>query len=359
MGSKIRSTWVFGAAVSLAGLAWAGPLDTSVVDKDATWLFHLNVEAGMASSCGRFAQEGMEKEPDMKEAIKKFGLDPTKEIKGFTVYGFKPGEDDGVAVLVATTAVDALGEKLAAQGLENFETHKANGAVLYTWKLDGHTWHMAIRPTAKGDERVVLLASTQSQLDSGLAVVAGTKPSINALDKAGPEAAMLTRPSDHSIVFIVARGLGESPKFKTSLIKEAKSLSIDVGEDSTNTGVKETYANAAIIATDGPTALNMQQMIQGMIGFASMAAKNNDAKGFGDCLRALKVTADGSKVLITARTKSDDLVAQLKDLNPAIKAGGDGTVAVSLQKDIGNDGDKKSTDDNGKKTPEKPHEKKD
>ncbi len=367
MGSKIaiRSAWVLGAAVSLAGLArlaWAGPLDTSVVDQDATWMFHLNVEAGMASTCGRFTTDTMQKDPGMQEAVKKFGLDPTKEIKGFTVYGFKPGEDDGVAVLVTTTAVDSLGEKLEAQGLENFETHKSDGAVLYTWKLDGHTWHMAIRPTTKGDERFVLLASTQKQLDAGLAVVAGSKPSVKSLDENGPAAGMLVKPSENSIVFIAARGLGDSPKFKTSFIKEAKSLFIDVGEDSNAAGIKETYAKAAISAKDAPTATNMQQMIQGMIGFASIAAKDNDAKDMVTCLQALKVSADGSKVIVTARTKSEDLLNELKDLNAAIKAGGDGTMEVSLQKGNTKDGDKKKpdkADDDDKKAPEKKPDKKD
>ena len=356
MGSTIliRSAWATGAAVSLLGLArlaWAGPLDPSVVDKDATWMFHLNVEAGVASTCGRFATDGMAEDHDMQEAIKKFGLDPAKEIKGFTVYGFKPGEDDGLAVLVTTTAVDGLEQKLAAAGLESFESHKADGATITTWKKDGHTWHMAVRPTPKGDERFVLLASTQSALDSGLAVVAGTRPSVKALDADGPGAAMLAKPSAHSIVFIAARGLGDGPKFKTSFVKEAKSLTIDIGEEPTNTGVKETYAKAAISAKDGPTAINMQQMIQGMIGMVSMAAHNNkDTKGFAEELQAVKVAADGATVRISARVKSDEILQQLKDLGAAIKAGEDGTMSVSLHKDITEADDKKG---DGKKPQEK------
>jgi hypothetical protein len=334
---------VVSSATSLFGivhLAWAGPLDPSVVDKDATWLFHLDVEAGMASTCGRFAQDGIAKDPEAIEGVKKFGIDATKDVKSLTVYGFKPGEDDGVAILVTNSAIDKLPAKLKEEGAEDFESHIEAGITHLNWKADGRPWHLAIK--ARNDDRLVLIASATNILETGLAVARGDKGSLNMVE-AEKVAPMLQKPSKGSIFFVAARGLADCPKFKASLFKEAHSLLIDVGEEAgKETAAKETYAKIAIETADEQTATSMQQMVQGLIGLACMTARSNDMKGVPESLQGVKVAAEGATLVISARESSEDLAKQLKELGAAIKATSDGHMGVSIQQTKGD----------GKKAPE-------
>src|SRR5690349_20860226 len=120
MRLSIRGWRVVAGSAALAGtlasrLALGGPLDTAMVDKEAKWLVHVDMEAGLASTCGRYLVEEVRKNPEkvIEQATAKTGLDPTKDIKSLTIYGFKPGEDnDGVVVAVTSAAADQLAEKL-------------------------------------------------------------------------------------------------------------------------------------------------------------------------------------------------------------------------------------------------------
>src|SRR5437763_1617142 len=120
----MRIAWWMGVAACGVGVgvgvSWAGPLDRAVVDRDATWMFHVDVEAGLSSTLGGLAKEKIAEEGARpgEDLIKKFGVDPLKDIKGLTMYGFKAGEDDGVAVIETTAAVDTLGTRLVTAGLE-------------------------------------------------------------------------------------------------------------------------------------------------------------------------------------------------------------------------------------------------
>jgi hypothetical protein len=321
-----------GLAMGIAGVAWAGPLDVGVVDEKASWMFHLDAEAAVASTCGKFLVEQMRNDPKqpLKMAVEKFGVEPTRDVKGLTVYGFKPGEDDGVAVIVASAAVDGLGEKLEGAGLEDFTATKSDGVTRYSWKDEHRSWYLGVRPAKTGDERFVVLASSDGALDGGLAVLAGTRPSVKALDNSEANAPMLAKPSEGSILFVAAKGLGDCEKFKTSLVKEARSLTIDMGERSAEGGAKETYAKAVITASDPQVALNMQQMVQGMIAFGSMMARDNQLPGAAEALQSVKVSADGASVKITSVQSSDVVLKRMKDLGAAIRSDGK-NVSVSLE----------------------------
>jgi hypothetical protein len=330
LAARVAAWGISGASLlGLARLAWAGPLDTAVVDKDATWMFHLDVEAGMVSTCGRFATDEMKKDPGAKEITAKFGLDPTKDVKSLTVYGFKPGEDDGLAVLVATAAVDGLAEKVEAEGVKDFQKSVRGDVTHVSWKSEDREWHVAIKP--RGEDRVVVFASTAKVLEQGLAIVNGEGSSLKTVDPATVEP-MLQKPSKGSILFVAARGLADCEKFKATLFKEARSLVIDVGEDATGAqGAKETFAKISVDTGKQQMATNMQQMVQGWIAMGSMLAGDKDLKGVPECLQGINVAAEGTSLVINARANSEQLLGQLKSLSAVIDSGKDGHTGLLIK----------------------------
>jgi hypothetical protein len=341
MGKKFGAgSWrvTIGALALAAGLvgaardAWAGPLDRGVVDKDATWLFHLDAEAGLASTCGRMMLDQVkeEKENHGEEMVCRFGVDPTKDIKSLTVYGFKAGEDDGVAVVVTSAAVDGLGAKLEAAKLEDFDSRVRDGVARYSWKGGGQSWYVEVRSGPTPERRLVLVAPSRAALECGLAVVAGSRPSIRALDSSQSGGAMVATPSEGSILFAAADRLGECPKFKASTIREARSLVVDVGERAGESGTREVFAKATVSATDVQVATNLQQMIQGMIGFASMMARNNQAQGLADSLMGVKVTTEGATIVVSAHEDAEKLMKKLTDFETSVKSNGKG-LSVSVE----------------------------
>src|SRR5215831_19215622 len=124
-------------------------------------------------------------------AIKRFGIDPIKDIKSLTVYGFKVGENDGVAVFVTSAAVDGVGPKLEEAKFEDFESSVKDGVTRYSWKMDGQAWHVGVRSGSTPDKRIVLVAPSRATLECGLGVVTGARPNIKALDKSEVNSALL------------------------------------------------------------------------------------------------------------------------------------------------------------------------
>jgi hypothetical protein len=317
-------------AGALTRLALGGPLDPSVIDKNAAWVCHLDVEAGYASTCGKYLKEQMD-EPGTREALKaELWLSPA-DIKSATVYGFKPGEDDGIGVLVTSASMDGPG--LAAhlkndEKVSDFEMSMKGETTRCSWKdADGHVWHVALR--SHGEDRLVVVAANEKLLDTGLSVVTGAGASLQGADPAAV-APLLQKPSKGSILFVAVRGLANCAKLQATLFKQADSILIDVGEEQ-GKDAKETYARIQIDAQNAAMATNMQQVVQGLIGMASIAARNNDVKGVPESLQGIKVTAEGQELVISARESSEDLVKQLKSLGASIEAGQDGKMGFAIK----------------------------
>jgi hypothetical protein len=341
-------------ATLAARLALGGPLDQGVVDKDAKWLVHVDVEAGLSSTCGRYLLEEIRKSPEkvIEQATALTGLDPTKDVKGLTIYGFKPGEDnDGVVVAITSTAADQLPEKLKGAKLEGFEAIVKNGVKCYSWTSDEHTWYLAVRRGAGGEDRVVVVASDEDALDHGLAVLGGDRASLKAVRDGAANEPMLTSPSKGSIVFVAVKGLGDCPKFKANLVKDARTLVIDAGEDAGEKG-KESYARASMSVGDEQRAASLQQMVQGMVAFASMMARDNGAPEAADSLARIKVGTEGANVTASIRESSEGVVKRLKQLQTAVEQEKHGKRSVSVKyEDKGDEGAKGAKKEKTEKEP--------
>ncbi len=285
--------------------AIAGPLDKKAVPKSAQWVVHFDMEACMASTFGKYiadhrAELGLE---DLDKVKAEMGIDPLADIKGVTVYGTGPDEQDGVAIFYATGAVDTLVKSLREKE-KSFEQITVNGLKLYSWNDGGETRLAQVREDGKN--RVVIAAADQEHLLAGIAVLDGKTPHLK--DEAGTLGSW--SPKAGSIVFGAATGLSEA---KSLPFQHADGVTFDAGETE-----QELYADLNVAAKSEQEARNMSQVAQGAVAMARIGlAGNPEFKDTVELLDGLTLTCDGKRITGKFRFSSAKLSAALTELNEA------------------------------------------
>jgi hypothetical protein len=315
-----RGPTLLGAMVLACGAAIAGPLDKSMVDREAAWVFHVDVEGAKTTAIGGFVTESIRadlaKSPDMAE-IRALGIDPLTDILGVTVYGF-PGEThDGVAVLSTTTVADALKNTIpSAQGVTGFETREENGVTYMTWTAHGHPAHAALRHGKSPDSRHVLFAISADRLNTAVSVMNGSRAALGAAADEKAADVLGASPREGSFIFAAARGLGDCPGMapQAAAFRDAESLVLDMGETSVD-GVKEIYIEASMHMSSPDMAVQVQQMVQGLLAMAVLSTQGQpELAATAGMARSVQVTADNTAVRLTSRHKSEDVISLLRSL---------------------------------------------
>ncbi len=306
---------VFACVLGLACAAavWAGPLNRALVDRDATWIVHVDAEAAARSSVAPAIVSGLDADilKKIEDGKKRFGLGPG-DIRSLTVYGMA-WDDDGLAVLTTSTAADALAVRLPEAGLPDFKNRVENNVQFFSFTLEKRQWHVAVRMAGAGgapDERVVMLAATPAALEHGLRVISGTAPSLAAMENVPPDAAILTAPKKGSMLFVLARNLSSDRHVKTTMLRNSKTLVLDVGE-TTDNAAREFYMQAVITAVNPAVAEEMRQTVQGLIAMASMMAREGQEKDLIESLRGVEVTVENDRLLISSHEPSDRMVQKI------------------------------------------------
>ncbi len=128
---------LLGAAVIPAALA--GPLDPAVVDRNAGWMVHIDMEAALSSRVGgHMHAKVMKEDPQLFAVIEHdLGMNPTKAVKGVTMYGERMGADEGVVVLVTDEDADRWHRELPSRGLEGFARSGEGDSAANSWVVGG------------------------------------------------------------------------------------------------------------------------------------------------------------------------------------------------------------------------------
>lgn len=288
-----------------AQTAMAGPLDRSVVAKDATWVVHVDVEAGLGSTVGRFALANRDKlqMADLERVKAETGIDPFGDIKGVTVYGLSCDAHDGVAVIFTTPAVDGLIQKLKGKE-KSFDTIKEGPYTIYSWSEQGENRYGLIRPGKGPGDRVVLVAADKARLIEGARIAEGKSP---ALEKGA--AGLLGRsPKGGSIIFAAASQLSGAEAMP---FEKMKGLLLDIGE-----GEGQMYADLTVEPQQAADANDLLGILQGSMAFVRMAARNDPEMGeLAKLADGLSFAAKDGQVTAHLRVKTDDIVHALTEMN--------------------------------------------
>jgi|GEM_PF-1939851 len=323
MGRGLRTAWLGAAAAvavaaGVAGVALAGPVNRALVDRDATWLVHIDAEAAQKSSMHALILNALSPEDRSKleETRKRFGIAPG-DIKGMTVYGTNI-MDDGVAVLTTTGKADQLSVSLPNAGLEDFQTRVEGSVHYFSFKHEKQRFFAAVRSSAAGipDERLVLIAGSAAKLEMGLKVVSAVAPSL-AVDPQPANLLVAAQPERSSIIFVAAREIGNDPQARASFLRNARGVVVDFGE--TIEAPREMYATVSLTAINAKVAEELKQTCVGMMALGKMIARENDAQPLVESLDLVKVTVESDKLLVVARERSETVIGKVAQLKAMIE----------------------------------------
>ncbi len=318
---------VCAAAVAVGpSVSLAGPLDPAIVDPAAKWVVHADLEAVRASVVGGYFERiaRAEASPFIDQIQSQFGLDPSTDILGVTVFGSDPGTHDGVAAVEMTAAADSLLRSIPAAGFTDFALLKfENGIEGWRWTMDGRGWYVA-RMILKPSRRVVLLAPSEARLISAVRVA-------NA--RIGSTAAASTSPpGEGSMLFAAAMGLGQCPAFKpdATVLKQAQSFTFDLREtrsshaDPRGSDTPAMMRAECTVETRSPEdALKMEQMLRGVLAFSSLAASDSPelSKLVNGWSSSLTMLSEGDTFSLSMSYESGALIRMLEALQARSEAG--------------------------------------
>lgn len=280
----------------------AGPLNPALVARDATLVVHFDVEAGLRSAVGQFMLNDQARvRLALAEVKAELGLDPAADLKGLTVYSVREDAHEGVVIVVATPAVDALIERLRAD--ERYEQIEEDGLTIHRWAERGHVHFGSVRRTAEGNQRLVFIARTKEDLRMGLSVADGNAPSM-----AGQEA---PRPGTGSILFVRALRLPShlrGEQAASAFLRKVEGMVIDLGERK-----GELFADLSVTANTTEDADTLIQAARGLLAMGRMMSQRD--QGAGDLnfmLDSLRLGTEGKRLTATWRFDADAMINAIR-----------------------------------------------
>lgn len=284
---------VGGAAVTPAMAGGFGPLERSWISRDATWLVHLDMETGGRSVFRRLMDSVSGRETVIATARAELGLDPSKDIKGVTIYGTGAIGEPVTVLLSTTTAVDGLAahvDKLQRR-VERFEV---GSRPAFSFDEDDSRRYCSVIKTAD-DSRLVVLSDSRPGLERAVGVLDATDRS---LAQAG-SGATVESPAAGSVVFVAVgdtRAAFGAPAVNSVMLRTATAVCMDMGERE-----GQVYGRVAAMMESPEAATSSVQMAQGMLAMARLAMgteRDSQAHAASAMLNAVRIGAIGS--LLTA-----------------------------------------------------------
>jgi hypothetical protein len=307
-------------------LVLAGPLDPAVVDSQARWVIHVDVESALRTAVGRsLLSDHRSPAAAALESLRwRLGVSAVNDVHGVTVYGRSECADPGTVVVDMTAAADALHTSLAAAGLPGYQrTDPARDAIpgtvaVHSWKAEGQRVFAAIVPgsDAEPDVRRVVVAPSIERLEQAMGVIAGSRQSAqDAADAEGQPAELSLEPDENAIIFVSATELG-SFEPRASVSRKISSLTINIGERAAGVlPLRADAANpkrttpAAATSAASPGSLMVATSAGGMNTVDSVdivGPSSGDARLIPAAAASPEATVDGPWFYATARLTTQD-----------------------------------------------------
>jgi hypothetical protein len=285
------------ATLTTATAVTAAPLDKTIVPADADWVAHIDMEAAMASSIYRIMRDQPDFRADVDEAVAEvkamFGVDPLKELKDITVFGMGSEEDDIVAVMSTTDALDGVVAQLegmiASEGGE-LKTIDADGKTIITLEDGDEVNYACIIRGAMPGTRSVYFAPDLDRLLAGMKVKEEKAPSLMGSDN--PLAS--ETPGGGAIFWAAVGDISSLPDADEAAMftQYARQISIEVGESMNQAYVAATTRTATLEDAD-----NVMAVMNGLLAMGKIAATQDpEMKELVGLLDGLRMEQQGTKV---------------------------------------------------------------
>jgi len=303
-----------------SGAVLAGKLETSRVSAKARWVVHLDVEGMLASQFGQHILKEIEargKQKDIAAFTGVFGFDPTKDLRGITLWGETYEPDGGVGVIKGKFDKDKL-LGLIAENAGHREA-KYDDYTLKRWTQkpenaldDGVRWG-----TFWSDD-VVLITRDQKVLENAIDTLKNSTATM-----AGQTGGLLAREvSKGAFLGIAATDIKSAAAAakKPELARKLEAGFAEVGEaDGT---MFLSISVTAVTETDGQ---EFRQMLQGMLAFAKMSLRSLEGNEqplpfWAPFVRAVTVGGTGGTVSISVKLSTAEVIPMMKAAEEAKKA---------------------------------------
>lgn len=276
----------------LASASRAEPLDIRQLPADTTWFIHVDLEAANASTIGKAFRAQFLSLPDAQRCIQQarqaLGLDPTRDIRSFTVYGAAYAPDAGV--LVVRGKIDRSRLLRLLRGLPGYRQETVRDHELYYWqdKRDAASGS-TVRPRVgafHANDAVVISERQEAVIDA-----------LNLLDGKGEplaaSSALASAVPPGLVVQAAATGLAEARglPIQSPILRQCESGALSIGEHG-----GEAFLHGRIVARSAQTASQIAALIEGARAMAQL--QSQDDSDAASVLSAVKVNASSNAVAV-------------------------------------------------------------
>lgn len=287
------------AMFCLSGMIYAGPIQVEEVSADVKWVAHVDIERFISSKIGGLILEELQaKGLERKCAAfhEMFGFYPNKDLRSITLYGSEYRPHKGVAVVKGTFDKEKLLILLRANDTHQEQSYK--GRMVHKWFDKGREHYGSFY---KDD--VIVIANSEENIHEGLDVMDGD--SANLAAKA--EVSDFQFAPAGAFFLAAAKGISEQTAVppKAMILKMADRLLLVAGEVE---GVD--YIQVVLQARDETAAIQIQQMLQGIIAFGAMMGEQNPM--LAELAQAVQLTLDGTKVKLRLAQPTEKVFDFLK-----------------------------------------------
>ena len=303
VGARISTHAALASIIVACGsVALAGPLDRSIVDPNAVWLVHLDVDAAKGSPVGQHMVTHMQNERHgpLARMECELGISPSKNLKAVTVFALPTMVSEGIVIFTTDDAADHLGERLSAANSKSYRTEKTpQGVPVHVWRTRRGEMRAAVYPGRRSGERFLVLADSASELEAGVA-------SLTSRAAAAESAMPAAEPAPGSIVFFTSGDLnhlpGQEPP-KAAILQASRSLVLDVGETpAAPNSAARMYGNVVINTDDAAAATKVKQMSQGILALLTSPGDQPAAERelMNQIIENVKIATDDHRCMITS-----------------------------------------------------------
>lgn len=310
----------FCGVLLLSSVVWAGVLDTSKVSAKAKWVVHLDIKGLLASELGQHILDEIEARghaEKIAEFAEKVGFDPTKDLRGVTLWGETCEADGGVAVIQG----DIDKEKLLALAAEN-EEHKEAEYGEYVLQ------HWVQKPENRHDDGVRWGTFWANDV---LLITRDRKVLENAIDTLNNEAATMAgqavasfdvEASEGAFLMMAAKDFQVPAKrgHKAAMLRKLAGGFLELGEvDGTM------FLNVSVTALEEADGEEFMRSLQGMLAFAKMSLRRCEETEqapphWAPFVQAVTIDGEGATVRLNVEMATADVVEMLEAAEEAKKA---------------------------------------
>lgn len=286
--------------------ATAGPLDRSIVDPQAIWLVHLDVDAARGTPAGEpmLSVIANEHHGPLARMEAEMGISPTRDLKSLTLFGLPGAERESVLILTTSDAADHLGERLSKADPAGYRSEiSPEGVPIHVWRTRRGEKRAAVYPGRREGERFVTVARRSEELAGGIRALTSRG--------GGPDPGVMPaiEPQMGSMIFFSSGDLNAQPGRpapSAAILQAARSLVIDIGHAPVAPGAAQVrvYGRAIIDAADAATAVKVQHMAQGILALGTTprepARADDEASLMAELAKGVSIETRGHRCEIVS-----------------------------------------------------------